>query len=419
MTINLQSGSTVPTSSLVVLAWRNLWRNPKRTSIMLAAITVGVWAMIFMTALMRGMVGDMLQRGIDGLPGHVQIHHPEYLDDPSVVNSIDAPHGKLLAAMDSPLVTKWFSRVKVPAVVASEQGSRGVLLLGIDPVLEQETLLSTAEISDGRFLESSSDTGLILGENLARRLETRVGKRVVLMSQDPDNEVVEMGVRVVGIYQAELSAQEDAYAYIGRTVLQEKLGIAGRVSEIAVFGEEMRNVEPVLAHINSNAPENFEVKAWNEVDGYLGSMLNVMDGFVLVWIIVLFLALSFGLANTLVMAVFERVREIGLMLALGMRPALVLWQILIESAFLLLVGLALGNLLSLLTIWSIADGIDVSGVAKGMEMAGAGSTLYPVLLSKDMIMANVVVLGLGLVTSFMPAWRASHYDPIRALNKPT
>ena len=146
-------------------------------------------------------------------------------------------------------------------------------------------------------------------------------------------------------------------------------------------------------------------------------MVNMMDGFVLVWVIVIFLALSFGLVNTLAMAVFERIREIGLMLALGMKPSSIVGQVIVESLLLLCIGLALGNALAWILVTSLKDGIDISGVAKGMEMMGASSILYPVLNMRDVITANVVVLVLGFLASLSPAWRASRYQPVEAITK--
>ena len=142
-----------------------------------------------------------------------------------------------------------------------------------------------------------------------------------------------------------------------------------------------------------------------------------MDGFVLIWIIVIFLALSFGLVNTLVMAVFERVREIGLMLALGMKPISILGQIVVESLLLLAIGLAMGSSLAWATVQPIKDGIDVSIVGEGMDMWGMSSVLYPELLLSDVLLANVVVLVLGFLASLSPAWRASRYEPIEAITK--
>ena len=146
-------------------------------------------------------------------------------------------------------------------------------------------------------------------------------------------------------------------------------------------------------------------------------MLAMMDGFVIVFIVVVFLALSFGLVNTLVMAVFERVREIGLMLALGMTPRTILAQIVTESILLLIIGLAIGNIAAIATIEPLKGGIDVSIVGEGMEMMGASSVLYPALYLKDIVMANLIVIVLGFFASLSPAWRASQYDPIRAITK--
>jgi ABC-type lipoprotein release transport system permease subunit len=117
------------------------------------------------------------------------------------------------------------------------------------------------------------------------------------------------------------------------------------------------------------------------------------------------------------MAVFERVREIGLMMALGMKPASILGQIIIESMLLLLVGLTIGNLLAWATVVPLEGGIDVSVVAEGMEMFGAGSVLYPKLYLSDVILADVVVLILGFLASLSPAWRASRYEPVEAITK--
>jgi ABC-type lipoprotein release transport system permease subunit len=142
-----------------------------------------------------------------------------------------------------------------------------------------------------------------------------------------------------------------------------------------------------------------------------------MDGFMLIWVVVVFLALSFGLVNTLVMAVFERVREIGLMLALGMKPASILGQIIIESMLLLSVGLVIGDTLAWVTVKPLESGIDISVVAKGMEMFGASSVLYPKLYLDDVILSNVVVLVLGFLASLSPAWRASRYEPVEAITK--
>ena len=399
------------------LAWRYLWRNHRRTIIMLSAISVGAWAMIFMTALTRGMVDQMVSDGISVIPGHVQIHNPAYLDDPSINNRIGYSDAELVERFGDLDFAAWASRVREPAVITSERESRGVTLLGIDPAAEQAFSFVDYDAVEGRFLESVDDNGIVIGAKLANTLETRVGKRVVLMSQDPDNDLADRGFRVVGLFEANMEAYEEAYVFIGKQTAQKLLRIGDSTTEVVFLGDDYRNVEPVYEKVAAAVDDSVRVSRWTEVDTYLGTMLKTMDGFMLVWVVVIFLALSFGLVNTLVMAVFERIREIGLMLALGMKPMMILGQIIIESMMLLAVGLLIGDLLAFATVKPLESGIDVSIVQQGMEMWGAPSVLYPRLYLNDVILANVVVLVLGFFASLSPAWRASRYEPVEAITK--
>jgi len=407
----------MPVKVMSVMAWRNLWRNYRRTLIMLLAIAVGVWAMIFMTALLRGMVDDMIRQGITTLPGHVQIHAVGYRDDPSVTHGLPAPSGELLDVLQGDQVKAWSSRIKVPAMISSEYDNRGISLLGVNPEGELALGFDQDDIVEGRFLNAADDRGIVIGKKLMQRLESRLGKRVVLMSQDPDNAIADRGFKIVGVFRADLESFEESVVYAGIEVVQTMLAVGADVSEIAVMGFDYRTPESLASEIRSAVPADREVLSWLELDPYLATMMNVMNGFVLVWMVVIFLALSFGLVNTLMMAVFERVREIGLMRALGMRPSSIVYQILVESLMLLALGLVAGNLLAIGTVIPLKDGIDISVVAQGMEMMGASSILYPVLLWPDLVLANVVVIVLGIITSLLPAWRAAQYRPVEALSR--
>ncbi|MEM1174584.1 MAG: FtsX-like permease family protein [Pseudomonadota bacterium] len=402
---------------LLTLAWRNLWRNQRRTSIMLGAIVVGVWAMIFMNALSQGMVTQMIEDGLSVIPGHVQARHPNYGDDPTV-NSLlpdnDSAVSARLAELDAPA---WTTRLTVPGVISSERESRGVTLIGVDPARDA-SLSFLADITiEGRLLDAVDDRGILIGRKLAETLDTELGKRVVIMSQTPDNTIADRGFRVVGVFDAKVELWEETWAITGKQTLQGLLGVPDRVTEAILSGADYRDVSDLAEQMQTAVSTDARVQTWLELDNYLATMLGVMDGFVLIWVVVIFLALSFGLVNTLVMAVFERVREIGLMLSLGMRPSSILGQIMLESMMLLLIGLVIGNLVAWLTIRPLESGIDLSMVAEGMEMMGVASVIYPDLRQEDVILANVVVLVLGFLASLSPAWRASRYDPVEALRK--
>ncbi|MCK5359717.1 MAG: ABC transporter permease, partial [Gammaproteobacteria bacterium] len=373
----MNTGTNMSWSIIFRLAWRNLWRNHRRTLIMLSAIALGLWGMIWMTALMRGMVDQMIDSSIKTLSGHIQIHAAEYLDDPSIEHIIPSVSASpaLQALLADDEVVAWSERIRVPAVIRSERDVLAITLVGIDPVREQGLSFIGDSLSAGIPLESVNDNKLIVGKKLLERLQTKLNRRVVVMSQDPDNTIAERGFRIAGVFDTDLQSTETSYVFAGLETVRKMLKMGSGVSEISLLGHDYRDLTQLLDKTRAAVISDVEVKTWLEQDPYMASMLGVMDGFVLVWFAVIFLALSFGLVNTLLMAVFERTREIGLVQALGMKPPNILFMVLIESIIMLLIGLLAGNLLSWLTILPLKDGIDVSVVAEGMELAGMSSTL--------------------------------------------
>lgn len=408
--------SSVNLVLLARLAWRNVWRNGRRTAIMLAAIGVGAWLMIFMAALMRGMVEQQVHDTIFNLTGHVQIHAPGYLDDPAIENSMSAPGPALLQVLGDGAVENWTTRVRLPAVIASERESAGVTLVGIEPQAEQGLSFIAGAVGEGRSLQGRDDDGLILGRRLAERLETSLGKRVVIMAQDRDNEVADRGFKVVGIFDAEIEATESAFVFTGRGAAQTLLKMGDEVSELALMTTDRERLGQLVERLRDAAP-GLEVADWATLEPLLKVSLELYDGFMLVWFFVVFLAMSFGLVNTLLMAVYERTRELGLFQALGMRPRAIVFQVLLESLVLLGIGLAVGNAAAWLSVVALSDGLDLGAFAQGMEWAGLSSMIYPLVIAKDVVNANVLVVVLGLIASLYPAWRAARHVPVEAITR--
>ena len=407
-----------PFPMLITIAWRNLWRNHRRSLIMLAAIAIGLWGMIWMTALMRGMVDQMIDDAISTLSGHIQIHAEGYLDDPSIEHTLPgiSQNPQLRTLLSSQQVTAWSQRIRVPAVVRSERDVYGITLVGIDPQRETGLSFIADSVTEGQYLASVDDRHVLLGRKLIEQLETKLGRRIVLMSQDPGNNIAERGFRIGGIYDTGLQATETSYVFAGIETVRKMLQMGSGVSEISLLGHDYRHLDGLAIEVRA-ATGAAETKTWLQLDPYMASMLDVMDGFIFVWFGIILLSLSFGLINTLLMAVFERTREIGLIQALGMPPGNILFMVLIESLIMLVIGLIAGNLLSWLTILPIQDGIDISGVAEGLEWAGMSSTLLPAVKTSDVLLANAIVLVLGVAASLFPAWRASRKVPVEAITR--
>jgi ABC-type lipoprotein release transport system permease subunit len=408
------SGTTLPL--LTTLAWRNLWRHTRRTAVILFALALGVWSMITLAALIRGSMEQHITKEILNLTGHVQLHAPKYRDDPAVEHRLPPVTKELTSVLQRRPVSAWAARVRVPAVISSERESAGVVLVGIDPAAEKGLSFIATAITEGRYLESPDDTGLLLGRKLAQRLETEHGRRVVLMSQDVNNEITDRGFRVVGIFDADPQAMETSYVFIGRGIAQKMMKIGDDVSEIALITPDRNRLEALVARLRSHAA-GLEVAPWTELQPLLVLTEKVNNVVLLIWYAVVFAAMSFGLVNTLLMAVYERTREFGLFQALGMPPRYVLGQVLVESLILLVFALIGGNLLAWASVAWLEGGIDLSAFAEGLEMVGVSPVIYPALSTIDVLAANSIVMILGVAASLYPAWRASRYAPIEAITR--
>ena len=398
------------------LAWRNVLRNRRRSLVLLVTISFGLWAMLFFAAFIRGWNEDTTQNAIDTLTGHLQVHAPGYLDDPSVDHSMRGPSTELRTLLEGSEVLAWDSRVRVPAVVMSERETSGVTLVGIDPGRESKLSFIGHSIKAGHQLKDPQDHGIILGRKLADRLDTELGKRVVVMSQGADHSVCERGFRVVGIFDADRSSTEMAFVFVGRSTAQSMLEMNDEISEISVKLRDAQHLDSFLARARHAAPR-LDVQPWTTLQPMVLAMVALGKAWIWIFYLVMYIAMAFGLINTLLMAVAERTREFGLLQALGMRPRLILEQVLAESSLLLAAGVVLGGLLAAGSLALLHGGIDFSHLAQGAEMWGMSKVIHPTLRAWDLISAVVFIVVLALVASVYPALRAARKVPIEALTR--
>ena len=403
----------LPIRYIFSMAWRNLWRNIERSLVMIGALAIAVAAMLFLIAMMRGLLHDMSEQNLRTLPGDIQIHPQGYLDDPSIEFRMPWPKSALLNELNSSFVERWSGRIAVGAMIASERDARGVNLIGYLPSREGPSSFNELSLNAGQWPDDNSQ-GVIVGAALVDKLDTGLGKRVVLTSQSGDGDIAEIGARIIGIYQTDMTSQEEGHVYIALPALQAMLGTPGAIQQIAIFSRGDGALHTLQAQLQAATPHS-NVQRWDQLNSYLSAMLDNMDAIISVLIIVMFVTLAFGLINTLIMAIFERVNEIGLMLALGLTPRHIATLILAETSVLLFLGLALGDTIAAVALLLLRNGIDLSAVADGFAMIGAAASLTPQFLWRDFWLCNGIVASLGLLCSILPAWRAAHYSPIEAI----
>ncbi len=402
----------------LTLAWRNIWRNPRRTLVIVFAIIIGVWSMIFLGALMRGMEVGMIKNGISTLTGVIQVHSKGYRSDPTIENSMEDPEKIKESIIDAlPSDADIAFRVRVNAVISNARHSSGVTLVGIDPETEAKVSFIGDAISRGRYLKQEDTSGIIIGEALLKKFKTKPGRRLVVMAQGADKEIASRAFRILGTFRAEMEAIEKEFVFVLISSAQKMLKLGSSVSEASILIPDYQESEKIAGSLKSVLlSSEFEVHNWEELLPILKAYIELSDGFIYIWYLVVFIAMSFGIVNTTLMAVFERMREFGLLKSLGMKPGWIMREVLLESVFLLALGLIIGNILAFLSILALSgSGIDLSSFAAGAEYVGMTRIIYPIIWEIDVIMANLVVFVLGLLVSAYPAFKAARFTPVEAL----
>jgi len=399
------------------LAWRNVWRNPRRTSITLIVVSVGLWSILFFNSFMIAWMQSSKDTALQILTGSGQIHAEGFMDDPNIDLVMEAPDEALVEALSGAQFSGWTRRLGLPAVILSEYKTLPVTMTGVVPAGESQVSVLPQKVVEGNYLASHEDDGVVIGLHLAEQLKTGVGRRVILMSQNVDGTMSERSFDVVGLFDSD-QATEDFFAFTGLSAAQSFVGLQDQVTEIVFALQDDAPLEPTIDTLKEAAPE-LDVRSWKDLNLLLATTDAFMGSIIFIWLGVVFALMAIGIINTQLMAVFERMREFGLLRALGMRPRLVLLMVTLESALLIGIGVLIGAGLSALTIWSLSDGLDLSRWAQAMEMIQGGNVLYPDFHFGSFVLFSLIIWILGILVALWPARKASKYSPVEVMRRDT
>jgi len=397
------------------LAWRNLWRHRGRTLLTMLAAAIAVAAMVVLGSFLAAWSDSAFDRTTAALTGHGQIHAVGFTDDPTVERFMSRPDGPLADALAEDAVRAWAPRAFAPALIRSERESAPINLYGIDPVREAAVSFLDSDDVEGAGLRDGQDRGIVIGRLLAERLQVSLGRRVVIAAQNVAGDVEEIGVEVVGVYRGQPDLQKHVvFGSLGR--MQSFLGLGDDLSEIAFLAKERSEIGAVTESLAAAAPE-LDVQRWDELEPFGAAVMEMTNGTNAIWVFVSFALVAFGLINTIMMVVYERMREFGLMQALGMKPRLLIAQVLLESFYLVSFGTVLGAAMGVGTIAALSDGLDLGRLAAGAGLFGASERLYPVVDAGRVASACAVVVTLSVAASLYPVVRATRNVPMTVLTR--
>lgn len=397
------------------MAWRNVGRNPRRTLIVGSAIAIGLGATIVAMAVNYGMIFEMVASAIRTEVGHVQVHGRGYDAKPGIAIRIEPGQGvgpELVE--DLPEVIAWAPRVRDEGLVSSPRASVGVRLVAIDPTREAQVSVLDESVTQGHFL-TGEPRRVLVGERLADRLQVGVGDKVVFSVQDVSGDLTGEAYRIAGLFRTSSRELDEGALFLPIQEAQRLLGIGEAISEFVILSNDDRALDALAARLQEKLGPALEVHTWEELRPTLVSMIKIFDQMGWIMYAAIFIAMAFGIANVLLMSLYERIREIGIVLSLGMPPARLVASLLAESLILTLVGVAFGLGLGLLGIWALADGIDLSAWADGLDAYGMSPVIVPVVRSSDLTQPLVIAVLTAVLASLWPAVRAVRIRPAEAV----
>jgi putative ABC transport system permease protein len=401
---------------LFSLAWRNLWRRPTRTWLSLSSMAFTAALLVLLLSFQLGMYDSLKSSALKLLDGFAQIQPRGFLDNPDVSKTISSPQELLarLKHIDHLAITP---RATAYAILANNQISYGASIEGIDPLNEPRVTTLATTVHQGRYLQPQDTQAIIMGRTLAQNLKLNLGDKVTLLSSAADNTIAADSLTLVGTFDTGVSEIDRQLAQIPLSRFQQTFAMANSVNLLAIGGQTLREVDRHLAAINSIAQQNnLTFNDWSMLRPDVKQAITLDFSTAMLWYGAMVLIVTFILLNTLLMSVFERQREFGILLAIGMRPQLTGKMIWIELLLLALLGNGIGIIVgSSITLWLQHHGIGLGKFSELFAQWGLPDRVYPQLSIVSAVSGPLVMMCFVGIAGLVPYHYLRQVTPLMAM----
>ena len=402
---------------LLRMALLNIGRNRRRSVVTVLAVGVGLGTLIFLWGFCDGTTEDQRENAIRLFTGHIQIHAQGF--DETLAPELSLPRreeilDKIKNRIPGITVTE---RVKSEALIGTSEKSRGVLLMGIDPLREPKVTDLQNHLEKGEFLSPQGNRELLVGYRLAKRLHLEPGGKVVVMTQAVDGTLAGFAYRIRGIFHTGSQQVDELSAYMTLASLQELLGLEGQVHEIVIRLENRKAIPKTLAALEPLLDSKiYEVLTWNQIVPEVEQWTQWAESIVGTLLIAVMIVIGTSVMNTVLMSVFERTRELGVMMAVGTSPRQIVQLIFVETVILELLGIAFGLAAGyLVTFYFGKAGIAFHNLEEAFSMGYGSTTVYTRVNPKHVLQSILTLLGMTSFIGLYPAWRAGRMEPVKAI----
>ncbi len=402
---------------MIKISWKNVWRNPVRSGVVVTAIFLGIWAGVFISAFSNGMVIQRMNDQLNTYTGHIQIHNPAFINDKKIGDLIPDPDSVMDVVKKTTGVTGVVHHTIAIGLASSSTNSYGVMINGVNSKQESSVLNLPHKVVEGKFLEGISRYPVVIGKVLANRLNVHLHSKIVLTFQDTTGNITASAFRIAGIYETTNRTYDESNVFVRASDLNALIGTTGLVNEIVIKVDDPANAQHITDELAPKFP-NLKVQSWQQVAPEIQFLNDSMNLSIYIFMGILILALALGIINTMLMAIMERTRELGMLMAVGMSKNRLFSMIVGETFFLSFVGAPIGIFLSWITISLTGHfGINLGFLSKGLTQFGYGYMIYPSLHPSYYLTITLMMMIAALLASIYPAWKALRLKPIQAIRK--
>ncbi len=399
------------------IAFKNVWRNKVRSLIVIISVTLGLTGGIFAASIITGMVEQKIRMDINNEISHIQIHHPEFLKNFEGQYSI--PNADSIAGMISKItdVTAVCTRSRLTGMAASPNSVAGVQIMGVDPLKEKKvsSLYTTIPDTGGGYFIGSKKNQIVIGRKLADKLKVRLKSKIVVRFQNIDGNLTEAAFSVNGIFQTANNVFDETNVFIRKSDLNILTGADSKSQEIAIILNDIDKIPVVEALLKSRLP-GLDIRNWIELRPEMGLISSAIAMEVYIILGIILFALAFGIVNTMLMVVFERTRELGMLMAVGMSKSKIFRMIMLETVFLTVIGGIIGMVLSAFLVgYFHQKGIDLSSLSKGLGAYGFDPNIYPFIKRELYLNLSLMIVCTAILAAIIPARKALKLNPVDAI----
>jgi len=403
---------------LVRMAWRNVWRNWRRTIIAVIAISLGLILLLIFDGMMGGAEQAMYGNVVKLQGGNVQIHAPGYREKANRMPLLPLADSEAVvrAALAQPQVVGASRRINTGGMVSSHEGTFPVGIIGIEPEAEAPVGLLAENIAEGRYLTAQDEDQLLIGQALASQLEVNVGDRVTLVGRATHEQMRRRTMTIAGIYDLGIPDVEKGLVYVSLAEAQSLFDLRDQATEVVVALQSMGQEDSVVAALLAELP-GYEVDPWYVTDPTTKQTMEMEKEIMSLFGLVILLIAGVGILNLLLMAVFERTREIGIMAAMGMKRWETLVLFLMEGTYIGLLGAVVGCVVGgLVNLYFGQVGLPWAAAEYSELTALLGDRIYFDVGLSLLLNRGLTVIFIAALAALYPAWQASRREPAEALH---